>query len=125
MSLIEILVVLGIIALVSGVIAVAVIGHLEKARVQTSRESARVLRNAVSTYRMARAGEECPGVEALVAAQEIDTASKTVDAWERPFSIECDERGGITVISGGPDKKIGTPDDIRVPDPPAPVARTP
>ena len=125
MSLIEILVVLAIIALVSGAIAVAVIGHLERARIQTSRESARVLRNAVSSYRMTRAGEECPSVEMLVAAQEIDSASKQVDAWERPFGIECDERGGVTVVSGGPDKKIGTPDDIRVPEPPAPVARTP
>lgn len=125
MSLIEILVVLAIIALVSGVIAVAVIGHLEKARIQTSRESARVLRNAVGTYRMARAGDECPTVETLVAAQEIDTASKTLDAWDRPFAIQCDEHGAVTVVSGGPDKKVGTPDDIRVPDPPPSVAAAP
>jgi type II secretory pathway pseudopilin PulG len=124
MSLMEILVVLAIIGLVSGVIAVAVIGHLDKARITTSRESARVLRNAVSSYRMARSGDECPTVEMLVADQEIDRASKTIDAWDKPFSIECDERAGVTVVSGGPDKRLGTPDDIRVPDPPA-VARAP
>lgn len=125
MSLIEILVVLAIIALVSGVIAVAVIGHLEKARITTSRESARVLRNAVTSYRMTRASDDCPTVDVLVEAQEIDTASKTLDAWDRPFAIDCDERGAVTVVSGGPDKKVGTPDDIRVPEPPASVARTP
>lgn len=125
MSLIEILVVLGIIALVSGVIAVAVIGHLERARIQTSRESARVLRGAVNTYRMNHSGDECPTVAMLVAAQEIDTASKTVDAWEKPFAIACDDRGGVTVVSAGPDKKLGSTDDIRVPDPPAPVAAAP
>jgi type II secretory pathway pseudopilin PulG len=124
MSLMEILVVLAIIGLVSGVIAVAVIGHLDKARITTSRESARVLRNAVSSYRMARSGDECPTVEMLVADQEIDRASKTIDAWDKPFRIECDERSGVTVVSSGPDKKLGTPDDIRVPDPPA-VAQTP
>jgi prepilin-type N-terminal cleavage/methylation domain-containing protein len=124
MTLIEVLVVLGIIALVSGVIAVAVIGHLERARVQTSRESARVLRGAVTTYRMNHASDECPTVDALVATQEIDSASKTCDAWEKPFAIECDEHGGVTVVSGGPDKKVGTTDDIRVPDPPAPIAHS-
>lgn len=125
MSLIEILVVLGIIALISGVIAVAVIGHLERARIQTSRESARVIRGAVTTFRMNHNADECPTVATLVAAQEIDRASKTIDAWDKPFSIECDERGEATVVSAGPDKKLGTPDDIRVPEPPSPVAAGP
>lgn len=124
MSLIEILVVLGIIALISGVIAVAVIGHLERARIQTSRESARVLRNAVSTYRMNHAGDECPTVDMLVQAQEIDHASKTLDAWDKPFAIQCDDHGNVSVVSGGPDKKVGSDDDIRVPDPPKPMAQT-
>lgn len=121
-TLIEILVVLAIIGLISGVIAVAVIGHLDKARVSTSRESARVIRNAVSTHRMSNGGDECPTITALVDAQEIDRASKTSDAWDKPFVIECDEHGAVTVISCGPDKKLNTPDDIRVPDPPPAVA---
>ena len=121
-TLIEILVVLAIIGLVSGVVAVAVIKHLETARVTTSRESARVVRQAVSTHRMTRTGDECPTIDTLVAAQEIDSASKTIDAWDKPFKIECDAEGAVTVISMGPDKKLGTPDDIRVPDPPKPVA---
>lgn len=125
MTLIEILVVLGIVALISGVIAVAVIGHLERARVQTSRESARVIRLAVTSYRLNHGGDECPSVDVLVASQEIDRASKTVDAWEKPFTIECDERGDATVVSAGPDKKAGTPDDIRVPEPPKSVAAGP
>lgn len=124
-TLIEILVVLAIIGLISGVIAVAVIGHLDKARVTTSRESARVLRNAVSTHRMSSSSDECPTVDVLVGAQEIDSASKTLDAWDKPFVIECDDHGAVTVVSSGPDKKLNTPDDIRVPEPPPAVARTP
>jgi general secretion pathway protein G len=122
MTLIEVLVVLAIVALISGVIAVAVIGHLERARIQTSRESARVIRGAVTSYRMNHGGDECPSVDVLVASQEIDRASKTIDAWDKPFVIECDERGEATVVSAGPDKRVGTPDDIRVPEPPKPVA---
>ena len=122
MTLIEVLVVLGIVALISGVIAVAVIGHLERARIQTSRESARVIRGAVTSYRLNHATDECPSIDLLVSSQEIDRASKTLDAWEKPFTIECDERGDATVVSAGPDKRVGTPDDIRVPEPPKPVA---
>jgi prepilin-type N-terminal cleavage/methylation domain-containing protein len=122
MTLIEVLVVLGIVALISGVIAVAVIGHLERARIQTSRESARVIRGAVTSYRLDHGGDECPSVDVLVAAQHIDRASKTIDAWDKAFVIECDERGDATVVSGGPDKRVGTPDDIRVPEPPKSVA---
>jgi prepilin-type N-terminal cleavage/methylation domain-containing protein len=122
MTLIEVLVVLGIVALISGVIAVAVIGHLERARIQTSRESARVIRGAVTSYRLDHGGDECPIVDVLVAAQHIDRASKTIDAWDKAFVIECDERGDATVVSGGPDKRVGTPDDIRVPEPPKSVA---
>jgi general secretion pathway protein G len=125
MTMIEILVVLAIVALISGVIAVAVIGHLERARIQTSRESARVIRTAITTYRLNHGGDECPSVDALVASQEIDRASKTVDAWDKPFVVECDERGDATVVSAGPDKKVGTPDDIRVPEPPKPMAAGP
>lgn len=122
MTMIEILVVLAIVALISGVIAVAVIGHLERARIQTSRESARVIRGAVTTYRMDHGGEECPTIDLLVTSQQIDRASKTLDAWDKPFTIECDERGDATVVSAGPDKRVGTPDDIRVPEPPKPLA---
>jgi len=121
-TLIEILVVLSIVALLSGVVAVVVVHHLEGARITTTREAARAIRGAVTSHRMAHAGDDCPTVEALVAAQEIDSASRTTDAWDRPFSISCEDSGGITVVSSGPDRALGTPDDIRVPAPPPPVA---
>jgi prepilin-type N-terminal cleavage/methylation domain-containing protein len=115
LSLIEILVVLAIIAMVSGVIAITVIGHLDKARKETTKQSALALRSIVATYRMDRAGDDCPTVEGLVAANAIDEASKKSDAWDQPFVIQCDDHGGIRVASAGPDKKLGTEDDIRVP----------
>jgi general secretion pathway protein G len=115
LSLIEILVVLAIIAMISGVVAITVVSHLDKARKETTRQSALALRSIASTYRMDRAGEECPTVEMLVAANAIDEASKKLDAWDRPFEIQCDDHGGIRVASGGPDKQLGTEDDIRAP----------
>ncbi len=119
MTMIEILVVLAIVALISGTIAFAVIGQMGPARIKTTQQSARALRNAASTYRLDHESD-CPTVEMLVKAGAIDRASKTTDAWEKPFTINCDD-GDITVTSGGPDGKIETPqDNIRIPDlPPA------
>lgn len=114
-TLIEILVVLGIIALISGVVAVSLMSHFDKARKETTRQSALQIRQAVNTWRMSRSSGDCPDVAALVADQEIDQASKAKDAWEQPFTISCDERGGVHVASAGPDKKPDTEDDIRVP----------
>ncbi len=114
-SLLEVLVVLGIIALISGVVAVAVVKHLDTARKEATHQSALTLRTAAMTYRMQRSDAQCPTVEDLVADEAIDQASKTKDAWDQAFAITCDERGGIHVASAGPDKKSGTDDDIHVP----------
>lgn len=114
-SLLEILVVLSIVALISSVVAIAVLGHLEKARISSTRDNARTLRSAVATFKMDHA-EECPDADGLVSRGVVDTASRTTDAWDRPFSIRCTESGEVVVASGGPDRKLGTEDDIRVPD---------
>jgi type II secretory pathway pseudopilin PulG len=113
------LVVLAIVALMSAVIAVAVVTYLDRAKRETTRQSAINLRSIITTFRLDH-GEECPTVERLVETEAIDSMSKTKDAWDRAFTIECDDRGRITVASGGPDKKLGTDDDIRVPDPAKP-----
>jgi general secretion pathway protein G len=123
LTLIEILVVLGIIALISGGIAIVVIRHFENARIETARTSARTLRSAVSMWKMNDATGECPTTELLVKQQVVDSAAKTTDPWDRPFIIECADNGDINVVSGGPDRKLGTPDDIRVPEPPKASAR--
>jgi general secretion pathway protein G len=46
--------------------------------------------------------------------KEIDSASKTDDAWGVAFKINCTD-DDVTVSSAGPDKKEGTADDIVVP----------
>jgi prepilin-type N-terminal cleavage/methylation domain-containing protein len=120
-SLLEILIVLAIIGLISGITAVALIKFIPEARIKATHQSALAMRSAASIYRMQHA-DECPSVETLKNAQLIDEASKTTDAWDTPLVLECDERGGIHVSSAGPDKKMNTNDDIRVPEPPTATA---
>jgi prepilin-type N-terminal cleavage/methylation domain-containing protein len=119
-SLLEILVVLAIIALLASVIGIAVYGHLVKARIETTRQSALAIRRTVVLYRMDR-GDDCPNVEQLRQSELIDSASKTTDAWDGAFLVKCGERGEVHVSSAGPDKKHGTEDDIVAPEPPAKV----
>ena len=119
-SLLEILVVLAIIALLSSVIGIAVYGHLLKARIEATRQSALKIRQTVVLYRMDR-GDDCPTVDALRKADLIDAASKSNDAWDQPFVVMCGEHGEVHVSSGGPDKRLGTEDDIVAPEPPAQV----
>jgi general secretion pathway protein G len=118
LSLIEILVVLSIIALITSGIALVVIRHLETARIETTRTSARTLREAVRMWRMQDASSECPTIDVLVRMQLVDSASKATDAWDKPFVIECSEQGDVTIASAGPDRQLGNADDIRVPEPP-------
>lgn len=114
-SLVEILVVLAIIGMLSSIVGLVAFEHLQKARIQTSYESARTLRSAISMFQMQSATSDCPTVEALVANRLVDSASKTLDAWDNPFTITCADSGEIVVTSSGPDKVTDTPDDIRVP----------
>jgi len=120
-SLLEILVVIAIIALLSSVIGVAVWGHLVKARNETARQSALKIRQTVVMYRMDR-GSECPTVDELKKADMIDSAAKSNDPWDQPFLVTCGENGEVHVASAGPDKRHGTEDDIRAPEPPKVVA---
>jgi len=116
-SLLEVLVVLAIIALITSATALALFKFIPEARIKATIESARQLRTAVAAYKMDHSSDECPTIELLVQASFIDQASKTTDAWDKPFVIECTENGAINVTSAGPDKQLGSADDIRVPVP--------
>ena len=114
-SLLEILVVLSIIALLAGVVAIGVMKHLESSRVTTTKLSARTLRSAAMTHRLDHP-DDCPSFDALVQAGGVDE-TRGKDAWDSPFTVACDEKGAIRVTSPGPDKKLGTPDDVTIPEP--------
>ena len=58
----------------------------------------------------------CPTPQFLEEQHEINATRKITDAWETPFKIVCDD-DSVTVVSFGPDRKEGTADDIRIPEP--------
>jgi general secretion pathway protein G len=114
-TLIEILIVLAIVGMIAGGIAVYAIPKFQKAQIDSTKTSAIALHEAAEMWRTTHAGE-CPTADRMKAEKELSSASKTTDAWEQPFKIDCPDENTTNVLSFGPDKKEGTADDIRVPE---------
>ena len=113
-TLIEVLIVVAILSMISAGVVVAVLPKMKEASIKTTENNAREIRSAVQRWRGLRGGTDCPTISQLVQDKEIDSASKTEDAWNNPFKISCSE-DDVLVTSPGPDKKDNTTDDIMVP----------
>jgi general secretion pathway protein G len=113
-TLIEVLVVIAIIATISGIVAFAVFPKLAKAKVQAAVQSAKTIQVAAESYmKMDSTDQNCPNVQTLLQAKQIKSDS-TDDPWGTPFRILCDpDTGDIHVYSNGKDKQPDTADDIR------------
>jgi prepilin-type N-terminal cleavage/methylation domain-containing protein len=113
-TLIEVLIVIAIMSLLSAAAAFAVISIWKDAQKSTAKLDAQLWRQQVGAWRMTHPSEECPTVVRLRADKISDKQSNTLDPWGTQYSIVCED-DDVTVISAGPDKKIGTPDDIVAP----------
>lgn len=115
MTLIEIMIVVAIIAMVTGAVAVVAIPRMREAQVKTAQTAARTVRNAVQQWQLSNNDyASCPTVSELVQDKQLDSGQATTDPWGEDFSIKC-EADEVIVQSNGPDKKPGSPDDIVVP----------
>jgi hypothetical protein len=56
-------------------------------------------------------GAGCPTVDTLVRERVVSSRTQTRDPWDSKFSIAC-EGEDVTVVSPGPDRRLGTSDDI-------------
>lgn len=112
MTLVEIMIVVIIMALIATAVGVAVVPKLEGARVEAARTDAMTVAGAASSYIMLNVSAGCPTVQDLIEAGELSRNARSVDPWEQPFEINC-EGPEPTVASAGPDKQMGTEDDIR------------
>jgi hypothetical protein len=84
--------------------------------VKATRTSAIELRRAAMVWRSRHETDNCPEPEQLRRDGVIDQASRLDDAWGEPLHVVC-EGDGTSVVSSGPDRRAGTADDIRVPEP--------
>jgi general secretion pathway protein G len=115
MTLIEIMIVVAIIAMVAGGVAVVAIPKMKEAQITQAATGARVIRSAVSQWQLAENEYSvCPTVSQLMDDKQLDSGQNSQDPWGQDFQIACvdDE---VVVTSFGPDKKLGSSDDITIP----------
>lgn len=113
-TLIEVLIVVAILSLIAAGVTVAVLPRYTDAQIKMTETNARAVRNAIQQWRGMNGSADCPSISQLQQDKAIDAASKTDDAWGKPFKIQCTE-DEVVIVSPGPDKKENTPDDIIVP----------
>jgi general secretion pathway protein G len=105
-TLLEILVVVTIIAMITGGVAIAVMQGMERARLQLAKAETDNIRGSVTIFRLTNPSE-CPTPERLREEQILDEAKRNEDPWGNPYRITC-TGSRIRVASNGPD---GTPDN--------------
>lgn len=110
MTLVEIMVVVIIMALIATAVGVAVLPALGKAKIKTAKSDASAITSAATMWVAEHSGE-CPTVANLLEDGQLDRSKNSTDPWEAEYVIECDG-DSITTKSGGPDKQMGTEDDI-------------
>ena len=94
----------------------AVVAHSPDASVDASHlHNDMVTLHAVAEAWRANHGNECPTVQHLKDERELPSTASTNDDWGTPYKIVCDDEE-TRVISYGPDRREGTPDDIVVPE---------
>jgi general secretion pathway protein G len=113
-TLVEVLIVVAIIAMVASGVAVFALPRYKEAQIKSAETGARVIRGAIMNWQRVNNESTCPTVAQLVQEKQLDSATTTVDPWNQEYLLQCTD-DEVIVASGGPDKKRGTPDDIKVP----------
>jgi general secretion pathway protein G len=113
-TLFEVLIVVAILALISSGVAFAAFAILERVKVREAEKSARVVRASVKAWWALQNDPGCPSVDELIREGILDRDSTRADPWGQAWRVECVERD-VTIVSLGPDRKVGTEDDIRIP----------
>jgi len=95
-------------------IFLSVVYPFPMAQIKTTETRARTIRIAIQHWQDAERSTNCPTIEQLLSEKQLTQGDSVVDAWEHSFELECiaDE---VFVTSPGPDRMLGTADDIRIP----------
>jgi general secretion pathway protein G len=114
-TLLEIMIVLAIMGLLVTGVSIKVFSQLKKAKISTAKIGVKKVSDAAARF-MAGSGAGCPkGIEELIAQGELSKGDAR-DPWGTAYVFRCpgtQDPDGVDVVSWGPDKTDGTPDDIR------------
>lgn len=105
-----------VLAVAAAVAIAGTLGFAARANTNAERdhaaEAARKIMHAADAYAASSAQAGCPTISELLESRALDETARTEDAWGNRFRIVCDG-AGTRIVSGGPDGRLGTSDDIR------------
>jgi len=113
-SLIELTAVLVILGLLMAGAAVAVPAQIKKARIRTTKGSMTIIKTQIDAYRAENAGDAPASLAVLVPSFMEEKSLR--DSWEENYYYlpTPGSPNPYTLISTGPDKDLGTEDDINL-----------
>jgi hypothetical protein len=71
----------------------------------------KIIRLAASSY-LSSHPDTCPTVDMVAASGKLEADFPTRDPWGTPYGIACKNTYEVTVTSAGPDRTMGTADDV-------------
>jgi general secretion pathway protein G len=111
-TLVEVLIVVAIMAVISGGVTLVAFPLFKEARIKTAITGCVTVKQAAELYQnLEGSADQCPTLQDLVTSRKID-GKHTDDPWGMPYQVDCSE-GEIHAKSAGNDKKFGTADDLR------------
>jgi len=112
-SLLELMLVVAIIAVLSGIVAFSVTTSGEKAKNKATMATLDVVASALKTYNLDNSAYP-PTIATLYSAKILDSAKPAKDGWGSDLIYSPQGLNGqeFTLRSPGPDKQLGTPDDV-------------
>ena len=117
-TLIEVLLVVAILGILAGVVVVNFSGKQEKANINAARASISAIMTAVDVYEV-DTGKFPSGLNALVDNDGSPNwhgpyirGGVPTDPWGTPFNFQVTGESTFKIISAGPDKAMGSADDI-------------
>lgn len=113
-TLFEVLIVVAILALVSGSVAVFALPRFRDAQKDTAKTDCRTIQDAVHQWQLVSNETSCPTVSQLLEDKILKKGTNTNDPWGQPYTITCTGEEDVIVTSSGPDKKKGSTDDISI-----------
>ncbi len=113
-SLIELTAVLVILGILMAGAAVAIPAQIERARIKTTKTSMRTVQTQIESYRAENAGDAPASLAALIPS--FMKEGSELDAFKEPFYYlpTPGSTRAYELRSGGPDKEMGTEDDINL-----------
>lgn len=141
-TLVELLVVVAIIAILAAVLLPQLMGYTTKARVSRTMSDLATMRSVVEAYCADEGKGSYPapdntatnpnGIAAVLVAHGVKwtgDATGIKDPWGSPYSYDAPTTGSnylsFILVSPGPDKTVGSPDDVYCTNQQAPVQGDP